>query len=183
MSAEISIQPLPDAVRRTALVLHALAAADREWVLGRLPERNRAQVLPCLEELVALGIPRDTNFINVALPSKTPARADVTRRDNDTDRLVAALKHEAANLIAMALRPRTEAERAAVLESLAPGKAREVRELFDAASAIPSSLQSALEDAVSRHEVAQRKVASMPRGSLARRWQAGWLRITGGVFQ
>ena len=179
MSAEISIQPSHDAVRRTALVLHALAPSDREWILGRLPERNRAQVLPCLEELVALGIPRDAEFINVALPLKDPAHPSGTRRSRETERLAAALEHDPANLIAMALRSRNDSDRAAVLAALKPGAAREVRELLDVSAAVPSALQSALEDAISCHEVAHRKVAAMPRGSLARRWQAGWLRIAG----
>src|SRR5436305_1145632 len=69
MSAADIDQP-HDAVRRTALVLHALAPADRDWVLGRLPERNRAQVVPCLEELATLGIPQDANLVDVALPAK-----------------------------------------------------------------------------------------------------------------
>jgi hypothetical protein len=182
MSADVSIPHSPDAVRRTALVLHALAPADREWVLGRLPERNRAQVMPCLEELAALGIPRDADLVNIAPTAKEPVPVVRARRSADVERLVAVLEDEPANLIATTLRSRAEADRAAVLDALAPARAQEVRELLDTPATIPQALRAALDEAICGHDTSRRRISVVPRGTLARRWQAGWLRIAG-VFQ
>lgn len=47
-----------DAYRKTALTLHGLHEADKQWMLRHLPEHHREQLLPMLDELVDLGIPR-----------------------------------------------------------------------------------------------------------------------------
>lgn len=46
--------------RRVALCLHGLAEADRQWLLGKLAEADRAALRPLLDELVELGLPRDS---------------------------------------------------------------------------------------------------------------------------
>ncbi len=45
--------------KQAALHLHGLNEADRQWLLDQLPVRQRENLLPLLEELNALGIPRE----------------------------------------------------------------------------------------------------------------------------
>jgi hypothetical protein len=175
----VGIEQSHDAVRRTALVLHALAPADREWVLGRLPERNRAQVVPCLEELATLGIPQDANLIPVALSVK---RQEITRppaqRGSRVERLAAVLEKEPAKVAAIALRSRTDAERDSILNALSPGQAQEVRDHLRAPHVVPAALRQALEEAIALQD-APPVDRSPRRASFAQRWQAGWVRISG----
>lgn len=63
--------------RRAALTLHAMAAADQQWVLAQLPvvQRNRVQAL--LQELRDLGIPPDAELLLSSLrePPRAAARS------------------------------------------------------------------------------------------------------------
>ena len=53
----------PTPLHRAALTLHAMAANDRAWVLGALPESQRALLQPLLMELDALGVPKEQALI------------------------------------------------------------------------------------------------------------------------
>lgn len=55
--------------QQAALLLHALADADRRWLLERLPSADADALRAMLEELQLLGIPRDAS-----LASQTIAR-------------------------------------------------------------------------------------------------------------
>jgi len=60
--------------RRAALALHALAPADRRWLLGRLPERHRDRLLPLLDDLKSLGAHFDSADIDaLAADDESPA--------------------------------------------------------------------------------------------------------------
>jgi hypothetical protein len=59
--------------RLAALTLHALAAADREWLLGRLMPAQASHLRALLAELVDLGIPPDPALIDSARRIATQA--------------------------------------------------------------------------------------------------------------
>lgn len=56
----------PRGARHAALLLHAMAPADRNWMLDALPPQERAELVPLLAELEALGIERDPALIDAA---------------------------------------------------------------------------------------------------------------------
>ncbi len=56
----------PRGARHAALLLHAMAPADRNWMLDVLPHQERAALVPLLAELEALGIERDSALIDAA---------------------------------------------------------------------------------------------------------------------
>jgi hypothetical protein len=55
------------ATRKAALVLHALDAGDRRWMLQRLPPPQRDLVLPLLDELAQLGLPAERVLVEEVL--------------------------------------------------------------------------------------------------------------------
>ncbi|WP_211473813.1 hypothetical protein [Collimonas humicola] len=60
--------------RRTALLLHAMSAADRNWMLTRLGGAVQTSLNGMLDELAALGIPADRDLLSRAAESTAPAR-------------------------------------------------------------------------------------------------------------
>lgn len=61
-------------LRRSALVLHSMAAGDRDWVLERLPEAERAGLAPLLAELARLGMSADRTLLTQLAAQPGPAR-------------------------------------------------------------------------------------------------------------
>lgn len=61
--------PAGDSLRRAALTLHALAEADRAWVLAGLSAPQRQVLDPLLGELRALGIPQDRSALAAVAPN------------------------------------------------------------------------------------------------------------------
>lgn len=53
----------PSSVQRAALTLHALGEHDRQWMLRSLSAAQRRLLQPLLQELDALGIPRDAGLL------------------------------------------------------------------------------------------------------------------------
>lgn len=53
--------------RRAALFLHALPRSDRDWVMGKLNDADRASVELLLLELESLGIPADREMLDEAI--------------------------------------------------------------------------------------------------------------------
>jgi len=90
--------------RQAALLVHALADADKAWVLEHLPsaEQNRLQAL--LSELGTLGIPEDPTLIDVALTRHAAAAPVPVPTDDDS-----YLCGIAPGQIAQALRPESTA--------------------------------------------------------------------------
>jgi hypothetical protein len=72
--------PASAAQRKAALLLHALEERDRDWLLARLPEAQRAHLSTLLEELRDLGIRADRTIVDEALArdEATPAPAGPT---------------------------------------------------------------------------------------------------------
>jgi hypothetical protein len=60
--------------RRTALLLHAMSVADRNWMLTRLGGAVQTGLNGMLDELAALGIPADQDLLSRAAESTAPAR-------------------------------------------------------------------------------------------------------------
>ncbi|MBV8660342.1 MAG: hypothetical protein JO142_21185 [Burkholderiales bacterium] len=58
---------MTERLRQTALVLHALDATDRQWMLAQLNADDRQQLDIHLAELVQLGIPRDSALVEQLL--------------------------------------------------------------------------------------------------------------------
>lgn len=56
-----------DERRLAALTLHALAEADRLWILGQVSAAQRQALQALLLELEDLGIPRDRSLVEAAL--------------------------------------------------------------------------------------------------------------------
>ena len=61
--------------RQAALTLHALPAAERNWVLERLEPQERQLMQSHLDELAALGIPADQRLVDEALNKARAAAA------------------------------------------------------------------------------------------------------------
>ncbi|MWL90525.1 hypothetical protein [Cupriavidus sp. SW-Y-13] len=59
-----SVNDVPPADdRRVALALHAMTPVDRGWMLSRLPASSHGQLREWLDELDALGVPRDPSLL------------------------------------------------------------------------------------------------------------------------
>lgn len=90
------------ATRKAALVLHALGAQDRHWVMQRLPELQRDLVQPLLEELAQLGLPADKGLVDDVLGSMpTPHRMDLP--------VASALEQVSAHKVALLLQDEPDA--------------------------------------------------------------------------
>jgi len=88
--------------RQAALLVHSLAAADREWVLSHLSGTEQVQLRSLLSELGELGIPQDRRLVESALNRSTPRLATTATAvaPLDDDDLV---RHASAQAIADAL--------------------------------------------------------------------------------
>ena len=104
-------------VRRAALLLHAMAPADRDWVLTRLPANGRAGLETLLRELGELGIPRDSALLEQVVTVKAhAAEPNLDAPDRaalftaiaaaDPARLAIVLRDEPVDLVAMLLAAR-----------------------------------------------------------------------------
>lgn len=131
-------------VRRAALLLHAMAPADRDWVLRQLSPGGHDRLRELLRELNELGIPRDPALLKhfavaplardaarqvEALPDELSAATPAeTIAAADPARLAAILSGEPAELLALLLSVRDWPWHAAFLGHLGPLKARQVKE-------------------------------------------------------
>jgi hypothetical protein len=66
------IEALPDGARRAALLLHALPAPDRQWLLSRLDARQRQRQLGLLDELETLGVQVEPSDVAALLAPRLP---------------------------------------------------------------------------------------------------------------
>ncbi len=140
--------------RRAALTLHALPAADREWVIRRLDPGQQQLVDEHLRELQALGVVADQRLVQQALAwaaSHEPASSwRGTLIACDAASIQALLWSEPASLIARVLAQGPWPWEEALLAALGPTRSDQVRALRNSKRA-----NSALDDWL-MHELVRR---------------------------
>lgn len=143
------ISDLGTPVRRAALLLHAMAPADRDWMLRQLPGDENARLQELLRELAELGIPHDRTLLKQVLAAPGPAPAPVreptlgaqtlayeqpalTPRETldaaNPARLALVLREEPVELVAMLLALQEWSWREAFLRHLGPLRSGQVQE-------------------------------------------------------
>ncbi len=156
--AEPSAPSSPAAqARRAALVLHAMAPADRAWVLERMEPSQRDALQVLLSELQALGIPPDPSGLDelgAAAPDSIAAGTlppgEAASSGPEADPLMAlgapgiallarAWRAQPPLMVAQALCLRPWPWRAALLEQLPALQRRRVMDLLGTVSSGPSA--------------------------------------------
>lgn len=82
-----------EGTRRAALALHALSAADRDWLLAQLQPQQQLALRSSLEELQELGIPPDGEIIRRALDERSVSPAPAPMHE-EAARLCRLLEQE-----------------------------------------------------------------------------------------
>ena len=139
--------------RRAALLLHALAAGDRESLLAELPELQRATLRGLLAELDMLGIPADRNLLEEVIAAPVAASAQGSRTTQDDSQpmpaplralrdaaiadLVEAVRDEPAGLVAHLLSLADWTWREPLLGRLGAARRRQIEECLSARTAPP----------------------------------------------
>lgn len=143
----------PSEPRKAALLLHAMAPADRAWLLGQMPVGEQETLKGLLSELSQMELPPDPELLRSALSvdasqeagshahSHVAMRSDgdflAELRAEDVDALVAAWRAQPATLVARALCLRSWAWRSAVLERLPALQRRRVMDRMESISREP----------------------------------------------
>ncbi len=136
-----------EGLRHAALALHALAPQDKAWLLQQLPDPQVRALAPLLEELQALGIPKDRALVQLALAGSRP--------------LAAALEPEHALALCRSLLQETPALQSQLLSLLAAEQRTAVLAAWPAdtlrptPASLPPSWSPALQDALRQALLAQ----------------------------
>lgn len=153
--------------RHAALLLHAMAQADREWVLDALPPAQRQPLTALLAELEALGIERDPGLVAEATAHAASAATAAAQRIDDAwletpmsdeamlqqlsaarvEILAKQLQSEPAGLVAALLRAATWSWHGTLLQALEPVQRRRVEAALAERAAhvtTPPALRAAL---------------------------------------
>lgn len=109
--------------RRAALLVHAMPAADRDWLLGTLASHHRVQLELLLEELRALEIPPDAALLREIVEAAPAGPADAQARlarlaPREVAKLVHLLRDEPPQLVATLLAAQPWPWKGAVLAAL-----------------------------------------------------------------
>jgi hypothetical protein len=123
--------------RQAALLLRTVDAADRQWLLARLPDAHRRLLQRLQVELDALGLPADPELLHEVLRNATaaaPVRTDVpgpagieqTLAEADPALIAQALSDEPAALVARLLALHDWPWAQALLAALGHEKRRQV---------------------------------------------------------
>lgn len=107
--------------RRAALLAHAMPAADREWLLSELDASHRSVLAGLLEELRAMGIPKDPALVRQLLDEEAagdPQRSLAALAAADVPKLVDVLRGEPDAVVATFLRAQAWPWRDSVLGKL-----------------------------------------------------------------
>jgi hypothetical protein len=127
---DLTLQASPE--QRAALTLHALAAADRDWLLHALPAERQPALRAMLTQLQAIGIPADRGFVDAVVQRRSsvspcaPASsaAEVARTlallDGEPPRVLAALLGAQASQFHEQARATLPAERLARARECGP---------------------------------------------------------------
>ncbi|MDK2125124.1 hypothetical protein [Parachitinimonas caeni] len=137
--------------RQAALTLHALSAQDRDWVLSRLTDEQRSELTGYLDELVSLGIPRDSGLIQAAMANVPPvqsalqglpARGLLAKASGAT--MYAVLEEEPAWLMAQVLKAGPWSWQADFMSRLPESRRRALAQSLIEASAIGEKVVDAM---------------------------------------
>lgn len=141
--------------RHAALLLHAMSAADRRWILERMPESQQQALHSLVVELDALGIPPDKSSLEGLqqsidvrpLPTHSLADAPRERTADELDlmaldamgiaSLAQAWRAQPARLVVQALCLRPWPWRAALLERLPALQRQRVMDLLGVQDSCP----------------------------------------------
>lgn len=122
-------------VRQTALVLHGLAAVDREWMLSQVSKERVGQLRALLAELEEVGIPADAALLRgntrangVALPNALTTHIAVLASAS-AEQVHALMVEEPDGLIALVLATTAWPWKEKFLSLLDVQRARRVAEL------------------------------------------------------
>lgn len=167
----LAAQP-SQSLRKAALAVHALAPADRAWVLDALPRNQREELEPLLAELKALGIPADPSLHRE--PDPAAREPQLAWPDTLDEATLAALSHtlssepEQLTQSLLAIQPWSWGSR--LLDSLG-GERRAALAALPSRAAVTPRLACALLE-VLHERVTAAKVESQPPGAAApRAWQ------------
>jgi len=176
--------------RRAALLLHAMAEADRIWLLDAMPASERDRLAPLLVELETLGIARDPRLIDAATsapagdrgghagppdshaPKSMPAPADLAKLDHrQRQAMHRRLCNEPPRLLAIWLRIAPKETHAELLDLLNAAQRRRVERCqATALPATPPALRAALISALTNPPEPQ-PADVHARSPLHRLWQ------------
>lgn len=173
ITIDADLQPL----RRAALLVHGMPEADAAWLLASLSPAQRAALEPLLQELGAIGLPRDPTLLP-ELPSDRNAPPALGR-----NRSLAALDRRGVASLESVLRTEPGGVVAALLSSGAwPWRARVARK-WGVPLPVPSrdggphfgaALRQALVKAI---EEQLSTAAERRRRSTRERWAGIWQRL------
>jgi hypothetical protein len=189
-------------IRRAALLLHAMAPVDRNWMLAQLPAAGRTRLETLLRDLAELGIPNDPTLLKQVATAGMPAAEPILARPVDEAgseqpfaavaaadpvRLAVVLRDEPVDLVAMLLAAGDWTWRDAFMRQIGPLKARQVAERLAArwrGCRPGSALERALLAAVARRLRAvpmdgmpREAVRRLPDAPLVKRiaWGRNWI--------
>lgn len=148
------------ATRRAALLLHALTAADRDWVLGALAPSRRAELQALMGELQELGIAPESEMVGRWLEPERHPLDDLGGRD--LARLARTLAGEPPVLVARLLAARRWRWREALLARLPSAFAMQVR-AASAAPRAPALERAMLQAAQALASARAERQAALPR--------------------
>lgn len=164
----------PEGARHAALLLHAMAPSDRDWLLDSLPEQERSGLRTLLQELEELGMARDPALIaeatraagGAAVP-RVPASDEGSLHalnGHQLDALIRLMQAEPPRLVADWLRLADWPWRGILLNSLEPGHRQRVEALLarNAHAPVPRTLRGAMIANVAQQLRERTPIASGP---------------------
>jgi hypothetical protein len=143
--------------RQAALLLHGLAARDREWMLAQLNDGQAGELRALLDELQALGIPADADLIGAAsragqradMPD-APAQPGAVLATAAANRIHALLAAEPDRLVALAIASSAWPWKERVLSLLGEERSLRIRELAMLTNPGPQARRAVLRDLAER---------------------------------
>jgi hypothetical protein len=147
--------------RRAALALHRLHEQDRQWLLGRLPEAERGEVIAMLAELDRMSLRAETADVEAVLAAKAEADAAPAEDDPwraldraDAGAVLQALREEPDQVIAVVCSLRKWRWLTELLDLLGEGRAASVARLMRGEPAPAPAVRDAVAAAVTARVVA-----------------------------
>ncbi|MFZ6721395.1 hypothetical protein [Undibacterium sp. Ji49W] len=96
-------KPITESTRRAALLLHAMTASDKKWILGQLDRLDHVVLTGLLDELSELGVPKDAEILAALEEPERKLPVSQGRGDNllnqDFDKQIRFLELENAHTL------------------------------------------------------------------------------------